>query len=150
MRYRRNNASESFFAPEGAPEGALEDPGPEAKYSVLLVIAGRTQGESLRYQLVYQGFDVDLARSVSIGLQRAAGGLYDAVVVDWQTLEVEYARPARGEAWMRLVRESRAGGKPVGVVALLASEAAPAEIEEAGAIAIPRGAASDPQSLAEA
>src|SRR5579872_2002272 len=139
MRYRRNNASESFFAPEGAPEGALEDPGPEAKYSVLLVIAGRTQGESLRYQMVYQGFDVDLARSVSIGIQRAAGGPYDAVVVDWQTLEVEYPRPGRSEAWMRLVRESRAGGKPVGLVVLLAAEPASPEVEETGAISIPRG-----------
>jgi len=146
MRYPRKNASESLLA----PDDGLYDPGPEAKYSILLVIAGRTQGESLRYQLVYQGFDVDLARSVSIGLQRTTGSPYDAVVVDWQTLEVEYPRPSRVEAWMRLVRESRAGGKPVGVVALLATEPAPPEVEEAGAIAIARGAASNPQSLAEA
>ncbi len=153
MRDRRNYASETLFGPDNGSDSVLDTPdeaGPDSKYSVLLVIAGRTQGESLRYQLVFQGFDVDLARSVSIGIQRSAAVPYDAVVVDWQTLEVEYARPSRGEAWMRLVRESRASGRPVGVVALLTSEQAPPEIEEAGAIAIPRGAASEPQSLAEA
>src|SRR5579862_3979868 len=125
MRDRRNYASETLFGPDNGSDFVSDNPDeadPDSKYSVLLVIAGRTQGESLRYQLVFQGFDVDLARSVSIGLQRAAAVPYDAVVVDWQTLEVEYARPSRSEAWMRLVRESRASGRPVGVVALLTSE----------------------------
>ena len=52
MRPRVDDLSESFLAPE--------DPGGKWEHSVLLIIAGRMQGESLRYQLVSRGFDVDL------------------------------------------------------------------------------------------
>jgi transcriptional regulator with GAF, ATPase, and Fis domain len=143
MRNRVDESSESFLAPD--------DPGPDKNHSILLIIAGRMQGESLRYQLVCRGFEVTLARSVSVGLDRAAKEPYDAVILDWQTLEVEYLGAGRTEAWLRLVRESRATGKQVGMLALVDSEqSAPAEIEEAGAIAIPRGATAEPQRLAEA
>src|SRR5260370_2349369 len=73
------------------------------------------------------------------------------MILDWQTLEVEYLASNRTDAWMRLVREVRAAGKPVGVVALVGSEqSAAAEIEHADAIAGPRGPGAAPQALAEA
>src|ERR1700747_2159578 len=99
MRTRNDDLSESFLDPD--------EPGPEAKHSLLLVIAGRMQGESLRYQLVCQGFEVDLARSVSLALERASKACYDAVVLDWQTLEVEYLAASRSEAWLQLIRSAR-------------------------------------------
>src|SRR5262249_30739865 len=107
------------------------------------------QGESLRYQLVCQGFEVDLARSVSLALERAGKASYDAVVLDWQTLEVEYLAASRTEAWLQLVRAARASGKPVGAVALMATESFTAdEIEQADAIAVLRASIADPQILA--
>jgi transcriptional regulator with GAF, ATPase, and Fis domain len=143
MRTRNDDSSESFLDPE--------EPGPETNHSVLLIIAGRMQGENLRYQLVCQGFEVELARSVSLALERAGKASYDAVVLDWQTLEVEYLAASRTEAWLQLVRAMRAGGKPVGCVALIATENFPAdEIEQADAIAVVRGAIADPQVLAAA
>ena len=143
MRTRMDDLSQSFLGPE--------DPGPEAKHTVLLVIAGRMQGESLRYQLVCRGFEVDLARSVSLAVERAGKTSYDAVILDWQTLEVEYLAPSRAEAWLRLVGAVRAGGKAVGAVALVPSEDFAADdIEQADAIAIPRGAVADPEALAAA
>jgi transcriptional regulator with GAF, ATPase, and Fis domain len=143
MRTRIDDSSESFLGPDG--------PGPETKHSVLLVIAGRMQGESLRYQLVGRGFEVDLARSVSLALERAGKTSYDAVVLDWQTLEVEYLAASRTEAWLRLIRAARASGKPVGAVALVATENfANDEIEQADAIAVQRGDVADPQILAAA
>src|SRR5579859_3576176 len=143
MRTRMDDLSESFLGPE--------DPGPEAKHTVLLVIAGRMQGESLRYQLVCRGFEVDLARSVSLAVERAGKTSYDAVILDWQTLEVEYLAPSRAEAWLRLVGAVRASGKAVGAVALVPGENFPADdIEQADAIAVPRSAVADPQVLAAA
>src|ERR1700676_3102751 len=143
MRTRIDESSESFLGPE--------DPGPETKHSVLLIIAGRMQGESLRYQLVCRGFEVDLARSVTIALERVGRTCYDAVILDWQTLEVEYLAASRSEVWLGLVRAARASGKQVGAVALIASENLGAEdIEEADAIAVQRGSVSDPEVLAEA
>src|ERR1700716_4257765 len=112
MRTRIDDSAESFVGPD--------EPGLEAKHSVLLVMAGRMQGESLRYQLVCQGFEVDLARSVSLALERAGKAPYEEVVVDWQPLEVEYLPARRTEAWLQLVRGPRASGKPVGAVALIA------------------------------
>jgi DNA-binding NtrC family response regulator len=141
MRNRLDELSETFLAPE--------DPGAKWEHSVLLIIAGRMQGESLRYQLVSRGFDVDLVRSVSAGLDRVASGAYEGIVLDWRTLEVEYPGSLRFEIWTRLARQARAV-RPVGLVALVDSEpAAPAEIEQAGALAISRGAAAEPQALAE-
>jgi transcriptional regulator with GAF, ATPase, and Fis domain len=143
MRTRNDDSSESFLDPD--------EPGLETKHSVLLVIAGRMQGESLRYQLVCQGFDVDLARSVSLALERAGKASYDAVVLDWQTLEVEYLAASRTEAWLQLMGAARAGGTPVGAVALMATENfAAGEIEQADAIAVPRSSIADPQVLASA
>src|SRR2546428_12866236 len=127
MRNRGEDLSQSFLAP---PE-----PDPESEHSVLLIVAGRMQGESLRYQLQSGGLDVDLVRSVSAGLERLSGASYDAIILDWQTLEVEYTRPSRAEAWFRLAREARFEAKPVGLVALFDSEqSAPAEIEQAAAV----------------
>ena len=143
MRNRVDDSTESFLAPE--------DPGAEWEHSVLLIIAGRMQAESLRYQLLSCGFEVDLARSVSAGLDLVAGGSYDGVVLDWQTLEVEYMGAARNEAWLRLVGGARDAGKPVGLVALLDSEQSPpVEVEQAGAVGISRGSAAEPRALAEA
>src|SRR3984893_1265099 len=143
MRTRIDESSESFLGPE--------DPGPETKHSVLLIIAGRMQGESLRYQLVCRGFEVDLARSVSIALERARKASYDAVVLDWQTLEVEYLAASRTQAWLQLVGAVRATGKRVGAVALTAAENfAAGEIEQAEAVGVLRGSIADPQVLAAA
>src|SRR5437764_13903446 len=143
MRTRNDDSSESFLDPD--------EPGPETKHSVLLVIAGRMQGESLRYQLVCLGFEVDLARSVSLALERAGKASYDAVVLDWQTLEVEYLAASRTGAWLQLVRAARACGKPVGAVALLATENfAAEEIEQADAIGLLRASIADPQVLGAA
>jgi DNA-binding NtrC family response regulator len=144
MRSRPDDLSESVLAPE--------DPGPQWEHSVLLIVAGRTQGESLRYQLVSRGFDVDLARSVSAGLDRVVSHGYDGVVLDWQTLEVEYVGADRGEIWGRLARAAKAAGRPLGIVALVESETSPPpEIAHAGALAISRAvAAGEPQALAEA
>jgi len=142
MRNRTDASSESFLAPD--------DPGPELKYSILLILAGRMQGESLRYQLLCRGFEAGLVRSVSAALERGAGGPYDAVILDWRTLEVEYAGANRAEAWARVARGFRAGGLMAGVVVIVDSEqSAAAEIAQAGAIAIARDAA-DPQSVADA
>jgi transcriptional regulator with GAF, ATPase, and Fis domain len=106
--------------------------------------------ESLRYQLVSRGFAVDLARSVSLALERVTRANYDALILDWQTLEVEYGALGRIEAWTRLVRESRAAGKTTGLVVVVDSELTPLqEIATAGAIGIARGTA-DPQTLSEA
>src|SRR5260370_35377301 len=96
MRTRIDDSSESFLAPD--------EPGLEAKHSVLLVMASRMQGESLRYQLVCQGFEVDLARSVSLALERVDKESFDAVVLDWQTLEGEYLDASRTEDMLRFVR----------------------------------------------
>jgi transcriptional regulator with GAF, ATPase, and Fis domain len=138
-----DDSSESFLAPE--------DPGLDAKHSVLLILAGRMQGESLRYHLVCRGFDVDLVRSVSAGIERALKACYDAVIVDWQTLEVEYLVPSRTEAWLRLARGARAAGRSVGLVALtMNGQSAAPEIELADAIPVPRAPGTDPQVLAEA
>jgi hypothetical protein len=143
MRTRIDDSSESFLGPD--------DPGPDTKHTVLLVIAGRMQGESLRYQLVCRGFEVDLARSVSLGLERAGRTSYDAVVLDWQTLEVEYLAASRTEAWLQLVSAARASGKAVGAVALIAADNfAVEDIERADAIAVLRGAVADPEVLAAA
>src|SRR6476620_7459468 len=57
MRHRGDNLSQSFLTPS--------DPDPAIESSVLLIVAGRMQGENFRYQLVTRGFEVDLARSVS-------------------------------------------------------------------------------------
>jgi len=109
------------------------------------------QGESFRYQLASRGFQVDLARSVSAGLERLGGGSYDALVLDWQTLEVEYPGPSGTDIWMRLVRDTRAAAKSMGLVALLDSgQSAQTDIEQAGAIRISRGTASEPHALAAA
>ena len=143
MRTRIDESSESFLGPE--------DAGPETKHSILLIIAGRMQGESLRYQLVCRGFEVDLARSVSIALERVGRTSYDAIILDWQTLEVEYLAASRSEVWLRLVRAARVSGKQVGAVALIATENLAADdIEQADAIAVQRGAVSDPEVLAAA
>src|SRR5437667_12584966 len=96
MRHRRDGLSESFLA---SPE---PDPAPE--YSVLLIVAGRMQAESFRYQLASRGFQVDLAGSVSAGLERVGGGTYDALVLDWQALEVAYPGPSGTDIWRLLVR----------------------------------------------
>src|SRR6266567_7201033 len=120
MRNRTDNLSASF------PLASAEQD-PESEHSVLLIVAARMQGESLRYQLESEGFEVDLARSVSAALDRLASAAYDAAVLDWQTLEVEYPGRSRTEVWLRLARELRGTGgpgkgpstvRPVGLVAL--------------------------------
>src|SRR5262245_53916383 len=134
MRNRADHLSDSFLLP---PE-----PEPKSEYSILLIVAGRMQGESLRYQLVSRGFDVDLARSLTFAMERLSSAAYDAIILDWQTLEVEYRGPNRAETWFKLAREARSVAKPVGLVALFDSEElAPAEIEQVGAVRISRGAA---------
>jgi DNA-binding NtrC family response regulator len=142
MRNRMDDLSESFITPD--------DPGLDPRHSVLLIIAGRMQGESLRYQLACLGFQADLVRSFSQALERPTGAPFDAVILDWQTLEVEYAIQSRSDAWARLVRECRSARKPVGMVVIVESEQnAPVEIARAGAIGIARGVAS-PEALAGA
>src|SRR6476661_1420185 len=111
MRHRGDDLSESFLAPS--------EPDPALEYSVLLIVAGRMQGESFRYQLVSRGFEVDLARSASTALERLNGAAYDALVLDWQTLEVEYPGSSGMDTWLRLVRQMRADARLVGLVALL-------------------------------
>jgi len=140
MRHQWDDLSGSFLAPS--------EPDPALDCSVLLIVAGRMQGESFRYHLVSRGFEVDLARSVSAARARLNGVSYDALVLDWQTLEVEFPGPSGAETWFRLIKEV---GAAVGLVALLDSDqSAPAEIEQAGAIRISRGAASEPHALAAA
>src|SRR5262249_27210148 len=140
MRHQWDDLSGSFLAPS--------EPDPALDCSVLLIIAGRMQGESFRYHLVSRGFEVDLARSVSAARSRLNGVSYDALVLDWQTLEVEFPGPTGAETWFRLIKEVGAGA---GLVALLDSDqSAPEEIEQAGAIRISRVAASEPHVLAAA
>src|SRR5438094_8384181 len=118
MRSRTDNLSASF------PLASAEQD-TESEHSVLLIVAARMQGESLRYQLVSQGFEVDLSRSVSAGLERLAASSYDAVVLDWQTLQVEYQGARRLETWIRLAREvCGADGQrgAAGLVALIESK----------------------------
>ena len=148
MRHRGDDLSESFLAPSV--------PDPPLEYSVLLIVAGRMQGESFRYQLVSRGFEVDLVRSGSAALDRVRGASYDALVLDWQTLEVEYPGSGCLDIWFRLVRDIRAAAgvepaRSVGLVTLHDSEqSAPKEIDQAGAIRISRGAAFEPHALAAA
>jgi DNA-binding NtrC family response regulator len=140
MRHQWDDLSGSFLAPS--------EPDPALDCSVLLIVAGRMQGESFRYHLVSRGFEVDLARSVSAALARLNGVSYDALVLDWQTLEVEFPGSTGIETWFRLVKEI---GASVGLVALLdPDQSAPAEVEQAGAIRISRAAASEPHALAAA
>src|SRR5262245_7987453 len=140
MRHQWDDLSGSFLAPS--------EPDPALDCSVLLIVAGRMQGESFRYHLVSRGFEVDLARSVSAARSRLNGVSYDALVLDWQTLEVEFPGPTGAETWFRLIKEVGAGA---GLVALLDSDqSAPEEIEQAGAIRISRVAASEPHVLAAA
>jgi len=141
MRNRQDELLESLLT--------AEDPGVTWEHSVLLIIAARTQGETLRYQLVSRGFDVDVARAVSAGLLRVAGGSYDALVLDWQTLEVEYVGAARSESWERLITETKRAG--IGIVALLDSEESfPREIDLTEVVAITRAEAAGSQALGEA
>ena len=145
MRTPIDDSSERFLRPD--------DPGPESKYSVLLVIASRMQGESLRNQLVCRGFEVDLARSVSLALERATKTSYDAVIVDWQTLEVEITwRASRTGSLVAIGPARRATtGKAGYAVALVATEDfAASDIEQADALAVLRSAVADPQVLAAA
>src|SRR6266704_2266977 len=138
MRSRPGDLSDSFLTPD--------EPAAQWEHSALLIIAGRMQGESLRYQLVSCGLEVDLARSVSTGMDRVAAGSYDVLILDWQTLEVEYLGSSRADAWMRLMGEAKAARKPIGVVALLDSEQmVPREIEQAGVIWLSRASAAEPQ-----
>jgi DNA-binding NtrC family response regulator len=119
------------------------------EHSVLLIIAGRIEGESLRHHLVSSGFDVDQSRSVAAGLDRMSSHWYDAVVLDWQILQPERVGAGGSETWARLV--SHAASRTLGIVALVESGTdAPAEIGHAGAVAITRKAAEEPQALKEA
>ena len=137
MRNRLDQLSESFLAPD--------DPGLKGEHTVLLIVAGRMQAESLRYQLVSRGFDVDLARSVTAGLNRMAARAYDVVALDWQTLEVEYLGADRMQVWARLAREAKR------IVALVDSEeSATGEIAQAGALCLARTAAAEADALAAA
>src|SRR5439155_12027844 len=71
-----------------------------------------------------------------------------------------YPGPSRAETWCRLARELRGATvsgqgplavRPVGLVPLLQSvQSVPPEIEQAGAIVISRGAASEPHAMAAA
>src|SRR5207237_8636408 len=118
MRNWADDRSESFLAPA--------EPDSESELSVLLVVAARMQGESLRYQLASRGFEVELTRSVSSALERLPGASYDALILDWQTLEVEYPVSKRAATWLRLARDVQIGPKPVGMVALMdAMQSAP-------------------------
>src|SRR5437879_13546553 len=101
MRNRAGDLSDSFLL--------TTEPDPESEHSVLLIVAGRMQGESLRYQLASCGFAVDLARSVTFALERLPGATYDAVILGGQTLEVESSGPSRAETWCRRMRGGRSG-----------------------------------------
>ena len=143
MRNRPDDLSDSFLVPS--------EPDAESDHSVLLIVAARMQGECLRYRLISRGIEVDLVRSVSAALLRLAGSAYDAVVLDWQTLEVEYSGPVRAQMWLRLAQEARGGAGRVGLVVVLESgQATPEEIEPSGAIAISRADAAEPLALAAA
>ena len=111
MRHQWDDLSGSFLAPS--------EPDPALDCSVLLIVAGRMQGESFRYHLVSRGFEVDLARSVSAALARLNGVSYDALVLDWQTLEVEFPGSTGIETWFQLIKEI---GATVGLVALIDSD----------------------------
>ena len=74
MRNRTDELSTSFLGPAEVPT----EQNPDSEHSVLLIVAARMQGESLRYQLVSQGFEVDLSRSVSAALNRLAVASYSS------------------------------------------------------------------------
>ncbi len=108
------------------------------------------QGEGLRYRLVCRGFEANLARSVSLAYERVREP-YSVVVLDWQTLELEFPGASRAEAWARLAREFRAAAQPTpGLVIIVESDQnLPPELAHTGAFFIPRSAA-NPETVAKA
>src|SRR5689334_331579 len=83
MPARTDDRSDGYFAPPQVATGEL-------RRAVLVVAAGRMQADSLRHQLTSHGATVHVSRSVTEAFDRLPAEGYDAVVVDWETLEVEF------------------------------------------------------------
>ncbi|MGH9659879.1 MAG: sigma-54 interaction domain-containing protein, partial [Bryobacteraceae bacterium] len=100
---------------------------------------GRIQAEHCRFLLLDCGLAVDICRSVAGSMGRLESRGYDAVVVDWRTLEVEHLGTGDWrEGWLRLARAARAANDgPVGLVALFGGEVAVhPELDQVGAVAV--------------
>ena len=82
MRHRADDLSETFLAPT--------EPDPDTDRSVLLIVAGRMQGDSLSFQLSARGFEVELADYLAEQLGRRP----EFVKSQWDKLP---ARLSRGD-----------------------------------------------------
>ncbi len=145
MKKRTDEPADGFLLPEEAPPAQLDR-------SVLIVAAGRIQTEQYRSLLVACGATVDSSRTVGGALERLEGRSYEAVLLDWRTLEVEHLGGDWREAWADLVQATRRGRAPAsGLVALFESEPLKAfELEEAGAVSLGRSVAVGAKDLAAA
>jgi len=73
-----------------------------ARPSVLLIAAGRIEGERLRRELIAAGYSPEYVRSVDAGIARQGRRQYAGLVLDWRTLEVEYLGRDWRDAWDRV------------------------------------------------
>jgi DNA-binding NtrC family response regulator len=75
--------------------------------AVLLVAAGKLFAEEHRHNLLGNGMSVEIARSVADGMERLTAKTYDALVLQWRTLEVEFLGREWREGWQRCVHLAR-------------------------------------------
>ncbi|MGH9720363.1 MAG: sigma-54 interaction domain-containing protein [Bryobacteraceae bacterium] len=115
---------------------------------VLLVMAGRSHADHYKSRLAGHGFHVDLCRSVPALGQRTEPKDFDAIILDWKTLQVEYLGADWHEGW-RLIANTAACGvagvrlAPALIVLADNDAAVPPEIRQDGAVIISYQAQTD-------
>lgn len=72
-----------------------------------MIAAGRTFADEQRSRLINSGFSVEIARSMASALERLTALAYDALVVQWRTVEVEFLGRDWRDAWNRCLRLAR-------------------------------------------
>lgn len=75
--------------------------------AILLVAAGKLFAEEQRRTLLGHGMSVEIARSVADAMERLTAKAYDALVLQWRTLEVEFLGREWREGWQRCVHLAR-------------------------------------------
>lgn len=143
MRKHMDEQTETLLGPLSAGQDTF----PAMERSVLLVVAGRSQADQLRWHLAERGASVEIARSVSGAIERLENYAFDAVMVDWKTITVEHLGGDWREGWFRLVDVARARhAHPVGLVMLADDDARDAELAVPALIAF-RSSAEDAPEL---
>jgi DNA-binding NtrC family response regulator len=75
--------------------------------AILLVAAGKLFAEEHRRTLLGHGLYVEVARSVADAMERLTAKRYEALVLQWRTLEVEFLGREWREGWQRCVHLAR-------------------------------------------